>query len=51
MTKYYQNIECGNIFPYTKQGFLDMIKEAEQLYDYADSCASVFEYYRIIVLD
>lgn len=48
--KYIQNIECGNIFPYTLEGLMEMRAEAEELYDIGDdtNSVSIAEYYQII---
>ena len=48
--KYIQNIECGNIFPYTLEGLMEMRAEAEELYDIGDdtNSVSIAEYYTII---
>lgn len=47
-----QNIECGNIFPYTVEGLIAMREEARELYDIDDptNTVNISEYYRIIVL-
>ena len=48
--KFIQNIECGNIFPYTLEGLIEMKKEARELYDIDDPTndISISEYYQII---
>ena len=48
--KFIQNIECGNIFPYTLEGLIEMKKEARELYDIDDPTndVSISEYYQII---
>lgn len=49
---YFQNIECGNIFPCTKEGYEELKAEARELYDWGDPTndISLAEYYRVIVL-
>lgn len=49
--KLYQNIECGNVFDYTKEGLLEVLKEADEFYDWSDSCFPLSEYYRVIEVD
>ena len=48
--KYIQNIECGNIFPYTLEGLMEMREEARELYDFGDDTNDVpiTEYYKLI---
>ena len=48
--KLIQNIECGNIFPYTIEGLIEMREEARELYDIDDPTnnVSISEYYKII---
>ena len=48
--KYIQNIECGNIFDCTAEGLKEVLKEAEELYDFGDDTNSceIWEYYQII---
>jgi hypothetical protein len=48
--KLIQNIECGNIFPYTLEGLIEMREEARELYDIDDPTndVSISEYYQII---
>jgi len=50
--KVIQNIECGNIFPYTLEGLIEMREEARELYDIEDptNAVSISEYYQIITL-
>ena len=50
--KMIQNIECGNIFPYTLEGLIEMREEARELYDIDDPTndVSISEYYQIITL-
>lgn len=47
---YIQNIECGNIFPYTLEGLMEMREEARELYDIDDDTnnVSISEYYQLI---
>ena len=49
-TKYYQNIECGNIFDYNFKGFAEMCKEAAEMYDYGDPTndTPLEDYYTVI---
>lgn len=53
MSLYFQNIECGNIFDYTEEGFEEAIKEAKELYDYGDPTNGVKfnDLYRVIAID
>ena len=48
--KYIQNIECGNIFPYTSEGMREAMDEAMELYDLDDftNACEFWEYYEII---
>ena len=48
--KYIQNIECGNIFPYTREGMDEAMAEAAELYDLDDftNACEFWEYYEII---
>ena len=48
--KYIQNIECGNIFPYTRKGMDEAMAEAAELYDLDDftNACEFWEYYEII---
>ena len=48
--KYIQNIQCGNIFPYTRKCMEEAMNEAAELYDrddYTNAC-EFWEYYEII---
>lgn len=49
----YQNIENGNVFECSRDGYNEMIKEAEELYDYGDptNALDIEEYYRIITVE
>lgn len=49
----YQNIENGNVFDCSRDGYNEMIKEAEELYDYGDPTndLDLEEYYRIITVE
>ena len=48
--KFIQNIECGNIFPYSKECLREAMDEAMELYDLDDfTCAcEIWEYYEVI---
>lgn len=48
--KLIQNIQCGNIFPYTRKGMEEAMNEAAELYDLDDWTNSLefWEYYEII---
>lgn len=48
--KYIQNIEHGNIFPYTIEGMREAMDEAIELYDLFDftNACELWEYYEII---
>lgn len=48
--RYIQNIECGNVFEFTAEGYREAKKEAEELYDFGDptNTTEFLEYYQII---
>lgn len=48
--KFFQNIECGNIFDFTECGYEEMMREGAELYDLGDPTnpATWEDYYRII---
>ena len=50
--KYIQNIQCGNIFPYTREGMTEAKAEAAELYDLDDwtNALEFWEYYEVIDL-
>ena len=50
--KYIQNIQCGNIFPYTREGMREAMDEAMKLYDLDDftNACEIWEYYEVIDL-
>lgn len=47
---YIQNIECGNIFPYSVEGVIEIRKEAMELYGVDDN-ASIVKYYQLIKVE
>ena len=48
--KLIQNIQCGNIVPYTREGMREAMDEAMELYDLDDftNACEFWEYYEII---
>ena len=51
--KYIQNIECGNIFDLTTEGWQEAHKEARELYDVGDPTNELgfWDYYQIITVE
>ena len=51
--KLIQNIECGNIFDLTTEGWQEAHKEARELYDVGDPTNELgfWDYYQIITVE